>query len=221
MISRILFLIRHEARLEFRQQHTLVGIALFALSTVYLCYQAFRKLDAANVWNALLWVILLFTAFSAVGKSFQGQSRGLRLYLFWNIKPQEFIVAKIVYNILLMIVLTILAFGAYALFIGTVPLRDGMLWPYLLGLIFGGAGFATLLTLISAIAGQSESGAGLTAILGIPIAIPLILLLNQYNSNVLKGVPFSENAENLLFISVLTIGIFSLSYLLFPYLWRD
>lgn len=221
MIARILFLIRHEARLELRQQHTLVGIALFALATVYLCYQAFRKLEAPEVWNALLWVIILFTAFSAVGKSFQQQSRGIRLYLYWTVKPQEYIIAKVAYNMLLMILLAIVAFGAYVLFLGATPLKAGMGGPYILGLIFGGCGFAILLTLIAAIASQSDSGPGLTAVLGLPIAIPLILLLNEYNTNVLSGVPFSENDQNLLLLAVLNAGVFALSYLLFPYLWRD
>ena len=102
MLNRIFFLIRHEARLEFRQQHTLVGIGLFALSTVYLCYQAFESLDDEITWNALLWVIVLFTAFSAVGKSFQTQERGIRLYLYYTIKPQEYILAKVFYNSFLM-----------------------------------------------------------------------------------------------------------------------
>lgn len=220
MISRILYLMRHEARLEFRQKHTIAGIALFALSTVYLCYQAFQKLDDGTTWNALLWVILLFTAFSAVGKSFQGQRRGLRLYLFWTVRPQEYIVAKVIYNMGLMLLLSLLAFGAYGLFLGSTPI-DGKWVGYLIGLLMGSIGFASLLTLISAIAAQSETGVGLTAILGMPIAIPHILLLNRYNSQLLQGIPLADNGLNLLFMLILTFGILGLSYLLFPYLWGD
>jgi len=116
MFQRVAFLIRHEARMEFRQQHTLIGIALFALSTVYLCYQAFQKIEQGKVWSSLLWIIILFTAFSAIGKSFQQQQRGLRMYLYWNVAPGEFILAKVIYNMGLMLLLGFLAFGAFVLF---------------------------------------------------------------------------------------------------------
>ncbi len=221
MIQRIAFLVRHEARMEFRQQHTLIGIALFALSTVYLCYQAFQKIEQGKVWSSLLWIIILFTAFSAIGKSFQQQQRGLRLYLYWTVSPGEFILAKVVYNMGLMLLLGFLAFGAFVLFLGSAPFESTMWGPYLLGVGLGSIGFASLLTLVSGIAAQSESGVGLTAVLGIPIVIPLILLLNRYNENILVNVPFSENVQNLGFLGVLTLGILGLSYILFPYLWRD
>lgn len=221
MIVRILYLIKHEARLEFRQKHTLAGIALFALAAVYLSYQAFQRADDSHVWNALLWLILLFTAFSAIGKSFSGQRHGLRLYLYTTVSPQEFIVARLVYNMFLMWALGVFTFIVFTLFLGSSTLNSDTLLMYFLGLTAGNLGFATLLTLISAIAAQSESGIGLTAVLGLPIVIPLILILNRYSTQVLDGVPFSENGMNLGFLLLLTFGMFVLSYLLFPYLWRD
>lgn len=221
MIGRILFLIRHELRLEFRQQHTLAGIALFALATVYLCYQAFNRITDETTWNALMWVIVLFTAFNAIGKSFQSRKSGLRLYLYWSVKPHEYILAKIIYNMILMSVMGILTLVSFSLFLGTEPIADGIVGDYLIGLLIGCIGFASVLTLIAAIAEQSQSGVGLTAVLGLPIVIPLILLLMEYNSNLLGGIPFIDNAINLVFLAVLTLGIIALSYLLFPYLWRD
>ena len=220
MIARIFFLIRHEIRLEFRQQHTLAGIALFALATVYLCYQAFNRIDDKVTWNALLWVIILFTAFSAVGKSFQHRRKGLRLYLYWTIKPGEYILAKILYNMALMCVMALLVIASYSLFLGN-PLGADGIYEYLLGLLVGAIGFGSILTLIAAIAEQSQSGVGLTAVLGLPIVIPLILLLDEYNTNVMNQLPLAENGINLLFLVVLSSGIIALSYLLFPYLWRD
>lgn len=221
MMQRVAFLIRHELRLEFRQTHTLAGIALFALAAVYLCYQAFGRLDNAGAWNGLIWLIALFTAFNAIGKGFQSQSRGLRLYLYTSVSPKDYILARLVYNMLLLTILGLFAFVAFLLFLGAGTLSGGQWWMYVLGLLAGNLGFASLLTLVSAIAGQSSSGIGLTAVLGLPMVIPLILLINAYSSAVLSGIPFDANAINLFFILVLTLGMFALSYLLFPYLWRD
>lgn len=221
MWSQVAFLIRHEARMEMRQQHTLVGIGLFALATVYLGYRSFNTIEDGKTWNALLWIILLFTAFSAVGKSFQEQRRGLRLYLYWNVKPQVLILAKLVYNTLLMLFLTAITAAVYSIFIGTSPIPEGSGGQIVLGLAVGAMSFSSLLTLISAISSQSDSGTGLTGVLGLPIVIPQIILINTYHTNVFKGILWAENVENLLMLLVLTGGIFGLSYLLFPYLWRD
>ncbi len=221
MWSKVAFMIRHEARMEMRQQHTLVGIALFSIATVYLAYQSFHTIEDGATWNALLCIILLFTAFSAVGKSFQEQRRGLRLYLFWNVSPKVLILAKLIYNTILMLLLTAITLFVYVVFIGSSPVPENG-WPMLLlGLAVGSISFSALLTLISAIASQSESGTGMTAVLGLPIVIPQIILIHRYHANVLKEIPWGDNVENLLMLLVLTAGIFGLSYLLFPYLWRD
>jgi heme exporter protein B len=221
MIAHVRYLIALEARLEFRQKHTLAGIALFALAAVYLCYQQFQRIDSQYVWNAVLWLIVLFTAFNAIGKGFQNQARGQRLYLYWNVAPQAYIVARIVYNMLLMMALGGFTFIVFTLFLGDAGLAGPRWWMYVAGLALGNLGFASLLTLISAIAAQSSNGVGLTAVLGLPIVLPLILILNRYTTGVLDGVPLAENGLNLLFLAVLAVALCILSYLLFPYLWRD
>jgi heme exporter protein B len=221
MIKQLIFLLNHEIRLEFRQKHALAGIALFSLSTIYVCYQAFRTLEDTTTWNALLWIILLFTAFNAIGKSFSNETRGHRLYLYWVVKPQLFVLAKIIYNALLMCVLALMAFAVYVLFMGGIPVGTHGVFAYLLGLLLGSIGFACLLTLISGIASRTDTGVGLTAVLGLPIAIPLILILMRYSALVLRGVALSENLENLLFLVLLNTGMATLTFLLFPYLWRD
>lgn len=221
MIKTVWQLVRLEFRLEFRQKHTLAGLALFALASVYLCYQAFQRIDDPAPWNALLWLIILFTAFNAIGKGFQQQSRGQRLYLYWTVSPKAFIAARILYNMALMLVLGLLTFGIFFVFLGDGGLTGAMWTQYLLGLVAGNLGFAGLLTLISAIGGQSNNGVGLTAVLGLPVVIPLVLILNTYTLQVLQGTPWGENSINLLFLLLLTMVMFMLSYLLFPYLWRD
>lgn len=221
MIKTVWQLVRLEFRLEFRQKHTLAGLALFALASVYLCYQAFQRIDDPAPWNALLWLIILFTAFNAIGKGFQQQSRGQRLYLYWTVSPKAFIAARILYNMALMLVLGLLTFGIFFVFLGDGGLTGAMWTQYLLGLVAGNLGFAGLLTLISAIGGQSNNGVGLTAVLGLPVVIPLVLILNTYTLQVLQGTAWGENSINLLFLLLLTMVMFMLSYLLFPYLWRD
>lgn len=220
-MKNLLFLLRHELRMEFRQKHALAAILLFTLSTIYVVYQAAQRIDSGSTWNALLWIILLFASFQAIGKSFQSENSGVRLYIYQLVSPRLFILSKLLYNVIVMIVLGFFSLITFMLFMGADPLPDGAFLNYFLGVILGSMGFGALLTLISGIAAQANSGMGLTSILGLPLTIPLILIIMKFSSNVMQSIPFAENVENLIFLGVLNLGMMALTYVLFPYLWRE
>ena len=217
----LMYLIKHEFRMEFRQKYAIASILLFTVSTIYVVYQAMKKIDDSNVWNAILWIILLFSAFNAIGKSFSTEQRSLRMYLYTTVKPQQFVLAKLIYNSLFMVVLGLLALGVFSLFLGDGGLGPLKLGAYILGVVMGSVGFACLLTLIAGIAAQTDSGSGMTAVLGLPITIPLILIIMRFTTQIMKGIPFEDNVQNILYLGVLNVGLIGLTYLLFPYLWRD
>jgi len=73
---------------------------LYIASTIFVLYLSVDKLDA-NVWNGLFWVIQLFICVNAVAKSFLQESRGRMLYFYSITSPVEFIIAKILYNLVL------------------------------------------------------------------------------------------------------------------------
>jgi heme exporter protein B len=59
------------------------------------------------------------------------------------------------------------------------------------------------------------------AILGLPVILPLLLVLIRFSKNTLDGIAWSVNdtyAWQLLALSILSLA---LSYILFPYLWRE
>jgi heme exporter protein B len=51
----------------------------------------------ADAWNALAWVVLLFSAFNAVSKPWPEDSPEMRSYLIHVLKPQEWILARITF----------------------------------------------------------------------------------------------------------------------------
>ena len=72
MSSKAVFrLLANEFRLDMRQRYALGGVALYVASAIYVCYLSFQSLEDRHTWSALFWIILSFTAFNAVGKSFQ------------------------------------------------------------------------------------------------------------------------------------------------------
>ncbi|MBP8824096.1 MAG: heme exporter protein CcmB [Flavobacteriales bacterium] len=219
--AEIAHLLRLEWQLDRRQKHVWGSMALYVVSTVYVCYQGVRHLFDVPIWNALFWIILLFAAFNALGRSFQRENQGRQLYLYTLASPRSVVLARTVYNGLIMAVLSLLSLAAYALFIGSSPLDAARLDIFLLVVVIGGTGFALVLTLISALAARAGNGIGLMAILGFPIVLPMLLSLMKASKLALDGLGWNVTGQYVLWLVLIDLITVALAWLLFPYLWRD
>lgn len=217
LLKEIKYLIAKELKLEMRNKYALGGILIYVVSTVFVSYLSFKKVINPATWNALFWIILLFASINAIAKSFIGESSGRNLYLYTLTGPEAVIVSKIVYNSLLLIVLSGLCLGAYTLFIGNL-IQDLSL--FLLTLLLGSLGFSSLLTMVSAIASKTSNNFTLMAILSLPIMLPLLMVLIKLSKNAIDGLDLWD-WNSLFILLALNVIIISLSYLLFRYLWRD
>lgn len=214
-------LLQREFSLEIRQSYALFGVVLYILSTVYVCYLSFNTLDQGATWNALLWIIVLFSSFNAVGRSFSSETRGKNLYTYTLAHPQQIIVAKLIYNALTMIFLGILTLGFYLVFLGPDVLSRADVPQFVVVYSLGTVAFASALTLISAIASAAGNNSGLMALLGFPVVIPFLIVMIDSTSKALNRMPWSENAMNLLLLGGIMALASMLSVVLFPYIWRD
>ncbi len=217
----IFTLIQKEFILEWRQRYAINGIILYLASTVFICYMSFNlKLGLVDpiIWNALFWVIILFTAVNAVAKSFLQESYGRTLYYFSLVKPESFIISKTIYYSGLLLLMSILGFLFYAFVMGN-PVQDKFM--YLLVLCLGSIGLSSTLTLTSAIASKASNSSSLMAVLSFPIIIPLLLVLIKASKNAMDGLDRSVYTDQLLTLVAINALIMGFSYLLFPYLWRS
>jgi heme exporter protein B len=193
---------------------------LYVGSTVFVCYLSFALRGGqlpAPAWNALFWIILLFTAVNAAAKGFLQESRGRLLYYYTLVRPQAVILAKIAYNAVLLLGLALVGFALYAVVLGN-PVQDV---PLFVGNVaLGAVGFATTLTLVSGIASKATNSSTLMAVLGFPIMIPMLLLLIKVSKNALDGLEFEASSGSLLTLLALNLIVTAVSYLLFPFLWR-
>jgi heme exporter protein B len=207
-------------RLEWRQRAALNGMLLYVGSTVFVCYLSFALRGGqlpAPAWNALFWIILLFTAVNAAAKGFLQESRGRLLYYYTLVRPQAVILAKIAYNAVLLLGLALVGFALYAVVLGN-PVQDVLL--FVGNVALGAVGFATTLTLVSGIASKATNSSTLMAVLGFPIMIPMLLLLIKVSKNALDGLEFEASSGSLLTLLALNLIVTAVSYLLFPFLWR-
>ncbi len=215
--KQIKYLIIKELKLEMRNKYALGGILLYVVSTVFVSYLSFKKIVTPATWNALFWIILLFASINAIAKSFIGETRGKLLYMYTLASPQAVILSKIIYNSVLLLVLSGLCLLTYTLFIGNL-IQDLPL--FLITLLLGSFGFSSLLTMVSAIASKAGNNFTLMAILSFPIMIPLLMVLIKLSKNAIDGLE-RWDINYLLVLMFLNFIIVALSYLLFRYLWRD
>ena len=221
LLREISTLLAQDFRLEWRQRAALGGLVLYVGSTVFVCFLSFSLRGGTPpppAWNALLWIILLFAALNAVAKGFMQESPGQRLYYYTLVRPQAVILAKMLYNTLLLVVVALLGLFLYTVFLGN-PIQDLPL--FVANLLLGAVGFATTLTLVSGIAAKaSGNGATLMAILGFPLMVPMLLLLIKVSKNALDGLDRGLSQQSILTLLALNMIVGATSYLLFPFLWR-
>src|SRR3974390_2050036 len=114
MLNEISSLIKKEFLIEWRQRYALGGILLYVVATVFISFLSFRNIIEVNTWNALFWIIILFASINSSAKSFLQESKGRMLYYYTLCGPQAFVLAKIIYNAILMLVLSLICFAFYS-----------------------------------------------------------------------------------------------------------
>ncbi|HYC40892.1 MAG TPA: heme exporter protein CcmB [Chitinophagaceae bacterium] len=207
---------RKDLLLEVRQQYSFYGILLYVGATIFVLQMAVQNVDP-KVWNGLFWVIQLFICINAVAKSFLQESRGRMLYFYSIASPVHFILAKLLFNSLLILVMAALSLLLFALFLGNPVTQT---WNFV-GLVFlGGWSLSLVFTFLAAIAAKAQQNAAIMAVLGFPLIIPQLLLLMQLSNSVFRE-GMSVHLESVLLLVALDLMIILLSVILFPFLWKD
>jgi heme exporter protein B len=217
--NQVVQLIKKEMVLEWRSKYALNGVLLYVVSTVFVCYLSFISMPSPLTWNALFWIIMLFASINAVAKSFLQESRGRHLYLYTLVSPIALIIAKTIYNSLLMIGLTLVALGFYCLVFE--PKAEIDLLMYLVAAVLGSLSFATVFTMVSAIAAKAGNGGMLMAILSFPVIIPVLIVLIKLAKNAIDGLDRSVSLDDIGLLLLINAMVMGVSLILFPYLWRD
>ena len=216
--QRIIALFKKDLLLELRQQYTFYGVLLYIASTVFVLYLAMGQPES-ETWNGLFWMTQLFICTNAVAKSFLQESRGRMLYFYTLCNPVEFVLAKLLYNLLLVGIMNTVNIVLFVGFMGDPTVH---LLPYIGISFLGATGLSLIFTMLAAIAAKAMQQASLMAILGFPVIIPQLLLLMRlsklaFAETFRAGIPL----QVVMLLLSLDIGVALLSVILFPFLWKD
>lgn len=189
---------------------------LYIGSTIFVIFNAINEPEA-RVWNGLFWVIQLFICINAVAKSFLQENRGRMLYFYSVASPASFVLAKLLFNSLLMLAMSLLCLLLYSMFLGN-PMQK--MWQFIGLVLLGGWSLSLVFTFLAAIAAKAQQNAAIMAVLGFPIIIPQLLLLVRLSNAAFAPLVYIPVGTVLLLVA-LDLLVVLLAVILFPYLWKD
>lgn len=216
-LSLIWQLVKKEFLLESRQQYTLYGMLLYVASTIFVIYQTMGQPDEKS-WNGLFWMVMLFVCVNAVAKSFLQESSSRLLYFYTIAGARDFVLSKLLFNMMLMAGMGLLSLLLFTLLLGN-PLQHA--GKFMLITCLGGASVGLVFTFLAAIAARARQSTALMAVMGFPLIIPQLLLLMKLSAIAFSSVVQSGLLQMIVLLLALDVMVVMLSVILFPFLWKD
>lgn len=215
--SAFISLVKKDLLIEWRQKHTLFGVLLYVGGTVFVVYMMNGQPEA-RVWNSLFWLTQLFVAVNSVAKSFLQEHPNRFRYYYTLVNPVTFMLAKMTYSILLMLVMSLITLFLYYLMLGWPLSNTGL---FILISSVGSISLSSVFTFLSAIAARAQQNSALMAILGFPLVTPLLMILSRLAVIALSPV-YVEGWGALAAVLLALDGlIILLGVILFPFLWQE
>lgn len=212
-----MLLLKKDFLLEWRQKYSIYGLILYVTSAVF-AIKMLQDRPEGETWNSLFWIILLFASINAVAKSFLQENKNRNLYYYSVHHPRDIIISKLIYNVILMLMLSFIALFLFTLLLG-VPVNHFQ--QFLLMVITGGVSLSLLFTTLAAIAGKAGGNSALIAILGFPIVIPQIILLSDLSKPLFVNLQVTGWWQFYFALILLDFLIIILSVILFPFIWKE
>lgn len=213
----ILSHIKKDVLIEWRQKHTLYGVVLYVGVTVFAVYMMNGEPEA-KTWNALFWLTQLFVSVNSVAKSFLQEPSQRFRYYFTIVRPADFLLAKMIYSILLMILINLISWVLFITLLGS-PVTQTTL--FVLISCIGSISLSSVFTFLSAIAARADQNAALMAILGFPILIPVLMMLSNLSLKAIAPVYQPGWWTLALVLLLLDLLVILLGVMLFPFLWKE
>jgi len=216
--THIYHLIFKDILLEWRQKYAFNGIILYVFSTLFIISISFKKVQP-DAWITLFWIVILFASVNAGAKSFIQEGKSKQLYYYAIASPENILISKFLYNCLLLTLLSFINLFGFVVLFGNVI---GNMSYFMVVLLLGSIGFSATFTMISGIASKAKGSATLMTVLSFPVILPQLLLLIKLSRRAADGFSMLEVAQKeLMSLTAINLIIIIVSYLLFPYLWRE
>ena len=215
--AQIISLLKKEWTFEIRHRSAFYSVFLYSLLTVFLIFYSFKEIEPVT-WVNLFWIITLFASLNAMAKSFLQESQQRWNYYYTLHSAEKLIVAKFIYNFILLMSIAIFNLILFSTFLGFSIADKNM---FLCSLFLGVLAFVLMFTIMSAISAKASKNGSLTAILSLPVLIPLLSVLSNFSLKTISHQSFNLYQSNILLLSAMNVLMLGLGVLLFQMVWRE
>lgn len=209
-----------DLRLELRSRYAVNMLLMFVLGSILLVlFGIGQEAVSERVQSALLWVVILFAAAVGLGRAFLGEEeRGTVLLLRLHTRGSTVYAGKLAFNFLLVLVLSVVAVGAFLLLLGLDVAMPGLL-ALTLGL--GGLGLAGATTFLGAVIARAAHSGPLLPVLLFPPLVPLLLSVVGATRTAILGGGWNAASDELVTLAAFAGAVITASVLLFDYVWTE
>ncbi|MBL0333218.1 MAG: heme exporter protein CcmB [Chlorobiota bacterium] len=217
----IFSLIKKDLQSELRQRYALNSLLMFVLVclTVVSFAMANEKLSE-QIISGLIWIVMFFSAIISQGRSFVSEEeRGTILLLRLTLSPGNVFLSKLMINIIFAIITNSLIAILFFLLIGDNTVKLPI--EFFTMIFIMSIGFASSMTIISAIISRSQVKGALYPVLIFPIILPQMLLGIDLIRRVLIGINMNNFILDLFILIGYIIALSMLSWVLFDFIWKE
>jgi heme exporter protein B len=214
-----------DLRSELRTRYALNAVLLFAVSTVVAISLGLgpvapsRNADLPLIQAALLWIAILFAAFTGLARTFvQEEETRTAAALRLAAPPLAVYLGKLLFNLALLLVLVCVTTLLFTILL-RMHVADLLLLAALLAA--GSLGLVVATTLIAAIIARASARGALFAVLSFPILVPLLVTAVRGTAIALEQQGWERGAAPLQVLLAYTTALFVASLWLFPSVWED
>lgn len=215
---------RKDLRSEIRTRSALNALLLFAVSTVVAIslglgpVAPISNADLELIQAALLWVALLFAAFTGLARAFvQEEETRTALALRLAAPPLAVFLGKLLFNLALLMLLDLVT---APLFVVMLRVQVGNVGLFVAFLLAGSLALVAATTLIAAIIARANVKGALFAVLSFPILIPPLAVAIRGTALALQGETWIGGLAPLQVLLAFTIALFVASLFLFRSVWE-
>ena len=213
---------RKDVRAELRTRYALNAVALFAVSTVVALSLGLgpltRSADLPLIHAALLWIAILFAAFTGLARAFvQEEEARTAAALRLAAPPVAVYLGKLLFNLALLLLLDLLTAVLFAVLL---RVQIGNLGMFAALLLAGSLGLVAATTLIAAIIARASVKGALFAVLSFPLLAPLLIVAIKGTALALEGAPWARGLAPLQVLLAYTVALFVASLFLFGPVWE-
>ncbi|MEW6525153.1 MAG: heme exporter protein CcmB [Spirochaetota bacterium] len=218
MIKGLVRNIVKDLRIEFRSKVVISLILSFSvIVTISIGFASGGIIGSPMVHAILLWVIIFFSGMNTSHLFYREIEENTALFNLMYYSPESIFVSKLFVNGIIMVAVAAIV-GLLYLFVMDVAVYHHC--SFAIMLLVGSSALAVCTTIIAAITAIAQARGGLFTILSFPITLPIITVVIKSTTQCFSKEIFSSLSAILFLLAFSTLlGV--VSYMLFPYIWRE